>query len=232
MPPRLRVSFSRSRANISAFLLGHALERAVLGRLLHVLQALDRALDRLEVGQHAAEPALVDIGHAGTRGFLGDDLARLALGADEQDGAAVGRELADELRRVLVLDQRLLEVDDVDLVAVAEDERGHLGIPEARLVAEMDAGFQHLANGDRHVLLQVRVGQIPRRSPDQPACGGHPERRRQAVRGSGPLIRRCGCERRGVGPAQEPRRLCERAPRRPRGRGTRRPGHRSAGTNL
>jgi hypothetical protein len=41
----------------------------------------------------------------------------------------------------------LLEVDDVDLVAMAEDERGHLRVPEAGLVAEVDAGFQHLAHG-------------------------------------------------------------------------------------
>jgi hypothetical protein len=31
---------------------------------------------------------------------------------------------------------------------MAEDERGHLGVPEAGLVAEMDTGFQHFAHGD------------------------------------------------------------------------------------
>ena len=36
----------------------------------------------------------------------------------------------------------------MDLAAGAENERAHLGIPVARLVAEMDAGFQHLAHGD------------------------------------------------------------------------------------
>jgi hypothetical protein len=29
-----------------------------------------------------------------------------------------------------------------------KDERGHLGVPEAGLVSEMDAGFQHFAHGD------------------------------------------------------------------------------------
>jgi hypothetical protein len=57
---------------------------------LHVLQALDGGLDGLEVGQHAAQPALVDVGHAGALGFHGDGLAGLALGADHEDGAAVG----------------------------------------------------------------------------------------------------------------------------------------------
>jgi hypothetical protein len=77
-----------------------------------------------------------------------DDLAGLALGADEQDVALVGRELAHVLHRLLVHDQGLLEVDDVDLVAVPEDVRRHLGVPVAGLVAEMDPGFQHLTHGD------------------------------------------------------------------------------------
>jgi hypothetical protein len=38
----------------------------------------------------------------------------------------------------------------VDLVAMAVDVRGHLGIPEARLVSEMDTGFQHFTHGDGH----------------------------------------------------------------------------------
>src|SRR5262249_45410108 len=36
----------------------------------------------------------------------------------------------------------LLEVDDVDAVAGAEDVRLHLGVPTARLVPEVDTGLQ------------------------------------------------------------------------------------------
>eukprot|EP01139_Manchomonas_bermudensis_P020383 Amastigsp_a678623_9.p2 type:complete len:188 gc:universal Amastigsp_a678623_9:706-143(-) len=113
---------------------------------LHFLEALDRGLDRLEIGQHAAQPALVDKRHAGAPGFGGNQLTGLALGADHQDGAAVGRQLFGELHRVLEHRQRFFEVDDVDTVAMAEDIRGHLGIPEAGLVTEMDAGFQHFTH--------------------------------------------------------------------------------------
>jgi hypothetical protein len=84
------------------------------------------------------------------RGLRRHDLAGLALGAHHQDGAAVGRQLLHELGRLLEHRQRLFQVDDVDLVAVAEDERGHLGVPEAGLVSEMDTGFQHFAHGDWH----------------------------------------------------------------------------------
>ena len=85
--------------------------------------------------------------------FLGDDLARLPLGADEQDRAAVRGQLADVLHRIVVLLERALEVDDVDLVALAEDELGHLRVPVPRLVAEMDAGLQHLTHRDGHCRL-------------------------------------------------------------------------------
>jgi hypothetical protein len=36
----------------------------------------------------------------------------------------------------------------VDFVAVAEDEGGHLGVPEAGLMTKVDTGFQHFAHGD------------------------------------------------------------------------------------
>src|SRR6202030_1604489 len=90
----------------------HFLERPVLGHRLQVLEPLDRNLDRFEIGQHAAEPAMIDERHAGALRFLGDDFARLALGSDEQDGAAVGRKLTNVLHCVLIHRQRLFEVDD------------------------------------------------------------------------------------------------------------------------
>ena len=51
-----------------------------------------------------------------------------------------------EVGRFRVHGLRLLEVDDVDLVSFAEDERSHLRVPEAGLVSEMDARFQHLSH--------------------------------------------------------------------------------------
>src|SRR4051812_39917829 len=40
---------------------------------------------------------------------------------------------------------------------MAVDIRGHLGVPEAGLVSEMDTGFQHFAHGHGHVELR-RLG--------------------------------------------------------------------------
>ena len=100
-----------------------------------------------EVGEHAAEPALVHVGHADTRRLFGDGLLGLLLGADEHHGATVGDGLLDELVRLVDVGQRLLQVDDVDAVAVGEDEPLHLGIPATGLMPEVGAAVQQLFHG-------------------------------------------------------------------------------------
>jgi hypothetical protein len=116
--------------------------------LLELLHAREALADRLEVGEQATEPALVDVGLADARRLLGDDFLRLLLGADEQDGAAVGDGLLDELVRLVDVAQRLLQVDDVDAGALGQDEALHLRVPPTGLVSEVDAAVEQLANGD------------------------------------------------------------------------------------
>ena len=82
--------------------------------LLELLHAREALGDRLEVGEEATEPALVHVGLADAGRLLGDGLLGLLLGADEEDGAAVGDRLLDELVRLVDVRQRLLQVDDVD----------------------------------------------------------------------------------------------------------------------
>ena len=90
MPPSARSSLSRSRVSFSSsFLVRPGWPRAKL--LVELAQPLDRLGDRLPVGQHAAEPAVVDVILAAALGRLGDRVLRLALGADEQHAAAAGR---------------------------------------------------------------------------------------------------------------------------------------------
>ena len=50
--------------------------------------------------------------------------------------------------RLLEALERLLQIDDVDAAALGEDEALHLRVPAARLVAEMDSGFQKLSHAD------------------------------------------------------------------------------------
>src|SRR5205085_5803023 len=85
---------------------------------------------------------------AAALGFFRDGILRLALGADEQDGAPFRRRLLHELRRVFEHLERLLQVNDVNAVALAEDVFLHLGVPALGLVPEVDARFEQLFHGD------------------------------------------------------------------------------------
>src|SRR3546814_9069472 len=81
--------------------------------------------NRLPVGEHAAQPAVVDEVLTGAAGRLGDRVLRLTLGADEQHLAAMGRRLTHEIQRAGEQRNRLRKIDDVNAVAVAEDVRLH-----------------------------------------------------------------------------------------------------------
>ena len=86
--------------------------------------------------------------------------------------------LSQQLLGLLDLAEGLLEVDDVDARALGEDEAPHLRVPPARLVAEMDAGFEQVLQlGLCHagVVIQsvLRVGRPPRSSPALTPRGTH-----------------------------------------------------------
>ena len=125
----------------------------LLQLLVDLLQAADRLRDGLPVGQRAAEPAVIDVVLGRALGGVGDRLGGLPLGADEQHAAALGDDFADGEQRLMQQRHRLGEIDDVDVVAGAEDEGLHLRVPAMGLVAEMHASFEqltHIEGGKRH----------------------------------------------------------------------------------
>ena len=124
------------------------LELALLLQAAQLVQPLDALGDRAPVRQQAAEPAVVDVGHADALRLLGDGVLRLLLRADEEHAAAALGDVAREVVGLLEQLERLLEVDDVDAAALGEDEALHLRIPAAGLVAEVDSGLQQVLHGD------------------------------------------------------------------------------------
>ena len=116
--------------------------------LLKFLQTAHTLGDGLEVGQHAAEPTLGHVGHVHARGLGLHGFLGLLLGADEQHGAVVGDGGLDEVIGLVDQLQRLEQVDDVDAVALGEDELLHLRVPTTGLVAEVQACLQHVAHSD------------------------------------------------------------------------------------
>ncbi len=129
-------------------LLGQREEISALLALDELVQALDPLLDRDEVRQEPAQPALIDVMHVRPLRLFGDGFLGLLLRADEQDLPAVGREVADEGVRLLHPDEGLLKIDDVDPVALHEDEALHLRVPPPSLVPEVDTRFQELLHRD------------------------------------------------------------------------------------
>ena len=102
---------------MAASCFGSKLELAALFLPLDVFHQLQATANGDEVGQRAAEPAPVDVELARAGRFAGDDFLRLLLGADEQDLAAAGGGLLDELERGAEIAKRLIQIDDVDAVA-------------------------------------------------------------------------------------------------------------------
>jgi hypothetical protein len=113
-----------------------------------VPQPLDRGRNRLPVRQRAAEPARIDEVLRAALGRVGNAVLRLALGADEQDAAALGDGVAHGLQRLMQHRHGLREVDDMDVVAAPENERRHFRIPAVGLVTKVNASFEQLAHGE------------------------------------------------------------------------------------
>ena len=135
-------------AKNECFLLGHCLEVACDTHALVLLHLLHTTMDGLEVGQHAAEPTLVDVRHTALGCVAGDRVLRLLLGSDEQDGAAVSNKIADEGVSSLDARERLVEIDDVDAVALTKDESLHLRVPATGLMTKVHACIEQLAHSD------------------------------------------------------------------------------------
>ena len=138
------VQLGHLELELDDFLLGQQVERAVLLHGLELLHTVDALTDGAEVGHHAAQPASVDIVHAAAGSLVTDGLLSLLLGADEQDLAALCSGVANEVVSLIELLHGLLQVDDVDAVALGEDVLCHLGVPAAGLVTEVHTCFEKL----------------------------------------------------------------------------------------
>src|ERR1700688_4333814 len=130
------------------FLLREQLVAAIGGHLIELLQPLYRLLHRDPIGKQSTQPPLIDVEHPATLRFFGNRVLRLALSTHEQHNAAIVCKILHKLRCLFEHLQGLLQVDDVDPVALSEDVLLHLGIPALGLMPEVDARFEQLLHGD------------------------------------------------------------------------------------
>ncbi len=130
------------------FFFDQVAETIIFAHLFQRFEAFDGSLDGAEVSQHATQPAMRNVRHAALACCFFNGLACCALGANEHDGAATGRDLADDVHGVIQHGQGFFQVDDVDLATGSENVGSHLGIPVTGLVAEVHACFKHFAHGN------------------------------------------------------------------------------------
>ena len=158
MPPRLRLSFSSSRVCCSASRLGMPSKSpaACMARNSCIRFTRPDTVAKLVSMPPSQRWLTYGIPHASRE--LGHRALGLLLGPHEEDRAAVGHQVPDERVGGLDAAQRLAQVDEIDPVALTQDEALHLRVPPPRLVAEVHPGFQKLSHGNdghRYVLQSV-----------------------------------------------------------------------------
>src|SRR5215831_11709070 len=91
---------------------------AILTHCLDVLELLDRFLDRLIVGQKAAEPSVIDVILPATLCLFLDRLLSLSFRSDKQDLLIrpLGKRFGDVIERVAEEFLSLLQVNNINAV--------------------------------------------------------------------------------------------------------------------
>ena len=128
------------------FLLGHALVFRSLLNGFKVGEAFDALADGGHVGEHAAQPAVVDVVLSGSFSSFADGFLSLALAADEENLAVASGEVGEESGGLVEALFSFFEVDQVDASFVLQEGLLHAGVPLAGLVSVVNAGFYHLVD--------------------------------------------------------------------------------------
>ena len=127
-------------------LLGEALGGVVEVDLFELFHAGQTLRNRLEVGEQATEPTLIDERLADAKRLLLDRTLCLLLRADKEDRAAVGNRLTHVFVGAVDVSKRLLQVNDVAAAALGQNESLHFRVPAAGLVSEVNAAVEKLAD--------------------------------------------------------------------------------------
>ena len=131
-----------------SFLLRHGFEIPSRTHALVLLHFLYTACDSCEVRQHPAKPTFIYIRHPAQLCCTRYRVLRLLLCAHEENAPSVGHHVPHE--RISQIDpmQCLVQVDDVNTVALSENKALHLRVPAPGLVPEVDSRLQKLPHRD------------------------------------------------------------------------------------
>ena len=129
-------------AYLQQLALGEVVEGTVRHELVDVGHLLDSLADGGEVGEHTTSPTLAHEGHVDGSGLLSHDFLGLFFSSDKEDLLALLCNTLQCLGSVVDLGDGLVEVNDVDAIALHIDIRLHGRVPLAVEVAKVAAGLQ------------------------------------------------------------------------------------------
>ena len=130
--------------HLGNFLLGEVFQFSATFHSVDLVESFDTRFDGLVVGKSTAEPTIVHVVHAATLSFRLDGFLSLLFGADKQDGLALSSDVTYECVCDFGLSNRLLKVDDVNIVTLCVDILFHFGVPSSCLVTEVYTAFKKL----------------------------------------------------------------------------------------
>ena len=115
----------------------HRGKTVILLEFLECEQLFDAAANCLAVGKRSSEPTVIHIELTGFQCSLFDDILGLFLCAYKENAFAAEYYFIDELEGCVEPYQALREVNDVNSVALVEDEALHFRVPALCLVSEV-----------------------------------------------------------------------------------------------
>ena len=106
------------------------------------LELADAFSNRLEIGEHPAQPALRDEIHAASPGFFFHDLDGLTfVGAHEEDRFSRRDGIPYEMTGVKKQINGLMQINNMNAVFFPKNIGLHFGVPAIDLMSKMDACF-------------------------------------------------------------------------------------------
>ncbi len=149
--PQVVVELFTLLGEFDALVLGKQVDGPIVVNRVEVVQAFNALADRLEISEHSAEPAVLNIEHFCAVGLFVNGFLGLLLGSDKKNRSSGGRCFHYKIISGFEHFDGLLQIDDIDPVTSAKDIRFHLRVPPLRLVAEMHPSFKQFLHADiRH----------------------------------------------------------------------------------
>ena len=138
------LKFLALTSNLQFLTLGNVVEGAIVHHLIDGGHLLHSLADGGEVGKHTASPTLRDVRHAYALCSSSDNVLTLLLGAYEENLTTAACDSLKSLSSFVDFYYGLVQIDDMDTVALHEDIRSHCRIPFALEVAEVATCFKQL----------------------------------------------------------------------------------------